>query len=659
MADQLSSLPVRSNTSHPTLQASLSPEGRVPLRDNTRLLLFGVGILALALGVLLVIVGRSTTLSPDFLSGFVLYALTATNVAMLAALSFVLARNIIKLVVEQKRSLPFARFRAKLVAALLGMTLIPAVLVLIVGSELIRNSVDRWFNAPMDEVLSSANAIAGDYYQERRRLVSLEANRLARELASTDFNFTQPETIKSLIPSIQLQEGMTIEVYRLVPKIAGESETASTLEIVEAINPLVGLGDFRTSNNLLAEKVIAESSDSQITQPVAEGELMQVAVPIQVSPDTPILGVVIASNYLTGHFAGRARHMTEAYEDYQQLRVFKQPLAGVYLSLFLMLTLLILVAATWMGLYLAKRITRPVQMLAVAAKEIGAGNLNHRVVLETSDEFGSLVDAFNTMAGKLAGSQRQLIKTASEVERKNREVQDQQRSVETILIRAQRATEWQEVARRLAHEIKNPLTPIQLCTERLRRHFSDSKEETRRLVDECASTIVGEVESLKDLVAEFSQFARMPAPRISRTDLNQLLNETLLLYEGLFESVDFNKNFSNKLPNLMVDQKQIRRVVINLIDNAAEAMNRSGTIGITTDHDTRKNLVNILVADNGPGIPASEREKLFLPYYSTKLRGSGLGLAIVNRIVMDHGGRINVSDNEPRGTKFLIELPLR
>lgn len=658
MADQLSSLPVRSSTSRPTPQANLSPEGRVPLRDNTRLLLFGVGTLALALGVLLVIAGRSTTLSPDFLSGFVLYALTATNVAMLAALSFVLARNIIKLVVEQKRSLPFARFRAKLVAALLGMTLIPAVLVLIVGSELIRNSVDRWFNAPMDEVLSSANAIAGDYYQERQRLVSLEANRLARELASINLNLAQHETIKSLIPSTQLQEGMTIEVYRLVQKIAGEPETASTLEIVEAINPLVGLENFRTSNNLLAEKVIAESSDSQIIQPVAEGELMQVAVPIQVSPDTPILGVVIASNYLTGHFAGRARHMTEAYEDYQQLRVFKQPLAGVYLSLFLMLTLLILVAATWMGLYLAKRITRPVQMLAVAAKEIGAGNLDHRVVLETSDEFGSLVDAFNVMAGKLAGSQRQLIKTASEVERKNREVQDQQRSVETILIRAQRATEWQEVARRLAHEIKNPLTPIQLCTERLRRHFSDSKEETRRLVDECASTIVGEVESLKGLVAEFSQFARMPAPKVSKTDLNQLLNETLLLYEGLFESVNFNKNFLNELPNVMVDKKQIRRVVINLIDNAAEAMDRSGTIDITTDHDARKNLVNILVADNGPGIPASEREKLFLPYYSTKLRGSGLGLAIVNRIVMDHGGRINVSNNEPRGTKFLVELPL-
>ena len=251
----------------------------------------------LALGVLLVIAGRSTTLSPGFLSGFVLYALTATDVAMLAALSFVLARNIIKLVVEQKRSLPFTRFRAKLVAALLGMTLVPAVLVLIVGSELIRNSVDRWFNAPMDEVLSSANAIAGDYYQERQRLVSLQANRLARELASVDLNSAQHETMKSLISSTQLQESMAIEVYRLVSKMAGESETIPALEIVEAINPLVGLEYLRTSNDLLAKKVIAESSDSQIIQPVAEGELMQTAVPIQVAPDTPILGVERSNLY--------------------------------------------------------------------------------------------------------------------------------------------------------------------------------------------------------------------------------------------------------------------------------------------------------------------------------------------------------------------------
>src|SRR5688500_12003758 len=159
---------------------SPAPQGRKPFRDNTRLLLVGIAILVAALGGLLTLASRSTTLAPDFLTEFALYALSATNLMMLVALVFVLARNIIKLVVERRRALPFARFRAKLVTVLLGMTLIPAVLVLLVGSELIRNSVDRWFNAPMDEMLSSANAIAGDYYQEQPRLVTEQAQALPR-----------------------------------------------------------------------------------------------------------------------------------------------------------------------------------------------------------------------------------------------------------------------------------------------------------------------------------------------------------------------------------------------------------------------------------------------------------------------------------------------
>ncbi len=225
------------------------------------------------------------------------------------------------------------------------------------------------------------------------------------------------------------------------------------------------------------------------------------------------------------------------------------------------------------------------------------------------------------------------------------------------LVRAQKAAAWREVARRLAHEIKNPLTPIQLCAERLRRHFTQAPDPTRALVDECTTTIVGEVESLKGLVDEFSQFARMPAPRTVPTDLHALLDDALALYQGLFTEVEFRRNFAARLPKVGVDQEQLRRVVINLVDNAIEAMGRHGAIDIETEHDRTNSVVRVTVADNGPGIPAAEREKLFLPYYSTKQRGSGLGLAIVRRIVAEHGGSIAVSDNTPRGTRFAIELP--
>jgi two-component system nitrogen regulation sensor histidine kinase NtrY len=227
----------------------------------------------------------------------------------------------------------------------------------------------------------------------------------------------------------------------------------------------------------------------------------------------------------------------------------------------------------------------------------------------------------------------------------------------TPLIRAQKVAAWREVARRLAHEIKNPLTPIQLSAERLRRHFSGAPPQAKALVDECTATIVGEVESLKGLVDEFSQFARMPSPRTVPTDLGQLITDTVALYNGIFSDVRIEQRFAPGVSLVRLDAEQIRRVIINLIDNAIEAMERRGDIVVETQLDAGNSLVRVIVADNGPGIPPAEREKLFLPYYSTKRRGSGLGLAIVRRIIAEHGGSIDVGDNTPRGTRFTIELP--
>jgi len=227
----------------------------------------------------------------------------------------------------------------------------------------------------------------------------------------------------------------------------------------------------------------------------------------------------------------------------------------------------------------------------------------------------------------------------------------------TPLIRAQKVAAWREVARRLAHEIKNPLTPIQLSAGRLRRHFQAAPPADKTLVDECTETIIGEVESLKGLVDEFSQFARMPSPKTVPTDLGQLISETVALYNGIFADVRIVQRFAPGLPLVRLDAEQIRRVIINLVDNAVEAIDHRGTIVLDAQLDAANSIVRVMVADDGPGIPPAEREKLFLPYYSTKRRGSGLGLAIVRRIIAEHGGSIEVGDNVPRGTRFTIELP--
>jgi len=756
--------PVRPRPAPPPLRRSPPAARRRPFRDNTRLLLAGIAVLVAALASLLALASRSTTLAPDFLTEVVLYALSATNLTILVALGFVLARNIIKLLVEKRRALPFAHFRAKLVAVLLGMTLIPAVLVLLVGSELIRNSVDRWFNAPMDDVLSSANAIAGDYYQERQRLVGVEAERLARAIGVLDLASAPASAVRAIVEG-DVTDGRVgrVEVYRL--ESAAGLDRPVLIPVVDVAAPSLPAGPMRAFSVRLAERVSGGAATAPVVERLPDGgDLIQAAVVVRPSPEARPQGIVVAGEYVASAFATRARRMTQAYEDYQQLRVLKQPLAGVYLSFFLMLTLMILVAATWMGLYLAKRITRPVQMLAAAANEIGAGHLDHRVEPETRDEFGSLIEAFNRMAADLSASRRRLERSSIELEHKHRDVEARRRYVETILeriatgvvsvdtsgrirtlnsaaarllgleatvsglpvsavfgsaalkplailieeaarsreealpqevaitregrelhlavmttplrredgvsdgivlvfddvtplIRAQKVAAWREVARRLAHEIKNPLTPIQLCAERLRRHFAAAPAPTRALVDECTGTIVGEVESLKGLVDEFSQFARMPAPRAVPTDVHALLTDVLALYRGVLPEVELRPRFAERLPAVTVDPEQIRRVVINLIDNAVEAMEQRGTIDIETRHVPAENLVRVVVADNGPGIPPSEREKLFLPYYSTKKRGSGLGLAIVRRIVAEHGGSIDVADNVPRGTRFAIELP--
>ncbi|MGE3520691.1 MAG: ATP-binding protein, partial [Vicinamibacterales bacterium] len=696
---------------------------------------------------------RSPGLTPDFLAEFVLYALLTVDLTMVVALVFVLARNLIKLVVEGRRGLPFARFRAKLVALLIGMTLAPAVLVLGVGSELIRTSVERWFSTPLDEILSTANEIAGDYYRERQLLVSEHAARIARTLALEDLEADDPEPVRELVSrELTSDRIQAVQVFRVVPG----AEPPAIEPVLAVVSPSLP-GPPHEGAQRVAMQALGDATDARSAQVLGDaGDLLFGASTIH-TPEGVVSGVVVVTDHLTAELAARARRMTVAYEQYSQLRVFKRPLTGVYLSFFLMVTLMILVGATWMGLYLAKRITRPIQRLAHAAREIGAGHLDQRVEPQSDDEFGSLTEAFNAMADELATSRRRLEQSTSDLEQRRRYVEtllerittgvvaiDASGLVTTInsaaarllglprsaigspvqtvfdrqdlepltpllqasggarggpleremtmsreghaahlavvatpltgdgglhegqilvvddvtpLIRAQKVAAWREVARRLAHEIKNPLTPIQLSAERLRRHFADAPSGARALVDECTSTIVGEVESLKGLVDEFSQFARMPTPRVVPSDVHALIDSTLALYDGLFADVTFDRRFDPEVSSVRLDPEQIRRVIINVVDNAIEAMDGQGAIVVVTQHDEPNHLVRIVIADNGPGIPPAEREKLFLPYYSTKRRGSGLGLAIVRRIIAEHGGTIDASDNEPHGTRFTIELP--
>ncbi len=229
----------------------------------------------------------------------------------------------------------------------------------------------------------------------------------------------------------------------------------------------------------------------------------------------------------------------------------------------------------------------------------------------------------------------------------------------THLLKTQRMFAWKEVARRIAHEIKNPLTPIKLSAQRLRKKYLDKFGEDDNVFDECTTTIIKQVDELKTLVNEFSSFARMPASNPSSNDLNEIVTETVSLYKSGHRNINFTTSLDTRLPVLEVDRDQIKRVLINLIDNAVAAVGANGEVRAETLYVEDMQLARLEVIDNGPGIPAEVKQRLFEPYFSTKKAGTGLGLAIVSNIVADHNGYIRIKDNLPVGTRFIIELPVK
>jgi two-component system, NtrC family, nitrogen regulation sensor histidine kinase NtrY len=217
------------------------------------------------------------------------------------------------------------------------------------------------------------------------------------------------------------------------------------------------------------------------------------------------------------------------------------------------------------------------------------------------------------------------------------------------------------VARRIAHEIKNPLTPIALCAERVVRQLDrlGIPPDSSRVLRDCCQTILSEVESVKTLVDEFSQFARFPAAQLAICDLNEVVENALAVFDGRLEGIEVRKQLASDLLPVAMDREQFKRAVVNLIDNAAEAMQESHVRRLTVvTQAVTPDMLELTIADTGSGVSTEDKEKLFLPYFSTKGRGTGLGLAIVNQVVSDHHAQIRVEDNQPAGTRFTIELPV-
>jgi PAS domain S-box-containing protein len=480
-------------------------------------------------------------------------------------------------------------------------------------------------------------------------------------------------------------------------------------------------------------------------------------------------GMVLVAVPLPEQFTQTLNRLDSSRRWYIDVAAQLKQVRRTYIGILLLVTLLVLFAATWLALFVSKLVTRPVAALAEATQEISRGRLDHRVAVPAADELGELVVSFNNMAGQLEASRQQLEASSRSLERANQQLDERRREIETILesiptgvlsigssgiithangafvrmfgashklvvggtlhdvfdaevisdiahllrkasrmgattsqlevplngqhskldaavtvaslqhdgkalgfvivfedlsdvVKAQRQAAWREVARRVAHEIKNPLTPIALSAQRIKRHLERGTPDAQSLgvLQSCADTIASSVETVRTLVNEFSTLARFPTAQPQPASVNAIVKDALAMFADRLNGITVQTFLAADVPRAMADYESLKRAVANLIDNAAEAMRDAlvKEIQISTALMSGREAVEIVVADSGHGINGDVKEKLFLPYFSTKDRGTGLGLAIVSRIVEDHHGSIRVEENSPVGARFIIELPV-
>ena len=687
-------------------------------------------------------------------SNLAVFALFNLNLIVLVLLVVLLFRNLVKLAFERKQKVLGARFKAKLVLAFLSLALTPAILIFIIASNFINTSIEGWFKPQVEKPLDQALEVAQTFYQGQEAMVLRHARYMADVVSREGFmGLAQRPVLTTYLNGQQERLGLAaVTVFN-----------RGGVGVVHAKDPGLASVLTRSVNREQLRQALAGQELTTVHE-LDQGDMIQAIVPIR--GDKAVVGALVVGSYVPQRLETRLRGITQAFQEYKQLKLLRQPLKGIYILLFLLMTLVIVFSATWFGLYLARGITEPVQMLAEGTRAVAAGHLDYKVQVRADDELGVLVDSFNRMTGDLASSQTRLQETYRDLQAKHQEVEQRRHYTETVLeavatgvlsldsagrittingaaermlgvagatalgqagsavlrsplhaeigaliqrmnrlregtlerevhlrreghavtllaaattlkgsagqylgmvlvfddltelLKAQRLAAWREVAQRIAHEIKNPLTPIQLSAQRLRRRLARASGDEQQLVTECTETIIQEVDGLKRLVDEFSRFARMPAPAPRPTDVRPIVEAVAGLYRESHPRLAITTRAPDELPQLDVDPDQFRRAIMNLVDNAVEAVGGGGHVDVELTHADGSARVRIVVSDTGPGISSEDKDKLFQPYFSTKAGGMGLGLPIVHEIVTEHGGLIHVEDNAPRGCRFVVDLPV-
>ena len=684
-----------------------------------------------------------------------MFSLMNLNLLLILLMLFLVFRNLVKLLYDRRRKVMGAKLRTRLVVAFMALSLIPASVLFIFSIGFIKTSIEFWFNAPVEQALEKSLDVGRNIYQRMENNHRFFLNDMAYQITAKKMMAPGKEAVlKNYIQVVQRSFNLdVVDVYDLQAQrvyVSARDEVA-----IGPIKPV-------TPDQLLTQNT-SEALFS-VTQTHGDSEYYSTIgrIPLDAEPQKKT-AIIVISSVLPLEMTQSLASITKGFNEYQQIKLLKQPVKISYYITLSVVALLVLFFALWFGFYLAKSITTPIQEIAEGVEQVANGDLEITVAPAVDEELAHLVNAFNRMTRDLRIGRKQLEASSQRLVEQNSEIEasetymaivlrnvsagvvslDADGIVRTInksaekmfhvdgadvidrnyrellshrhrvlaeeifedlnntprlttqqplnltingapcsfmahlsalinevgesmgvvavfddlteLEKAQRMAAWREVARRIAHEVKNPLTPIALSAQRLNRRYSQRLNEP--VFNECTQMIIDHVDLIRNLVNEFSTFARFPTAEPKLNHITDIIEETLALFREGHPEIHFMLTADEVIPPLNIDRQQIKQALINLVGNAVTALKNRGSIMITLSKDPILNLVRLEVADDGSGIADQDKIRLFEPNFSTKAGGMGLGLTIVNSIVSDHKGMIRVVDNQPQGTKFIIELP--
>jgi two-component system nitrogen regulation sensor histidine kinase NtrY len=715
-------------------------------------------IIILVVGALLIVLvyymRRMTgiTSAIPLTSNILIFGLINLNIILLCLLVFFLIRNITKFLLERRQRFTVSSLRTKLVLILTGFSLLPAVIFFSIATSFITKSINNWFSEQIELSLRNAKEVVDDYYNNMGLIALRFVKGINNEIRDRDL-FNSPQQLKSFLKRrIELSGVSVIEVFDDKGK-----------EIASLINNKNEYGGMIPGSSDVIANAYKGKDDVHVLT-LESGDIIWAVSPLRDASGN-IKGVTAVNNFIPRSLVVKKTALIQSYDDFKTNELMKETVKGTFILFLLVITLLVIFSASWLGVQVANSITGPINEVAEAASRIAKGELDIYISAPQEQELRNLVGAFNRMVRDLKNNREQLRSAYQSLSDTNIELEQRRKYMEAVLqnvasgvisldsegrittinrsaerilnlkredvlgkkykevlgpnhmkivkdliqtvnrlskdsveleedfadgreirklltnltvlrdesnnylgvvvvfeditelVRVQKLSAWREIARRIAHEIKNPLTPIQLSAQRLKRKYAPGIKEDIETFTECVDTITRQADVLKSMVDEFSSFSRFPVASPSMNDLNLIVNEVMALYRTAQKDIKFEVILDKNLPMFEFDRNQLNRLIINLLENAISAVNGKGTITIRTLHDAAENAAVLEVSDDGQGIPPEIKPRLFEPYFSTKKGGMGLGLAIVHSIVKEHSGKILVEDNLPKGARFIIKFP--